>query len=152
VVGCYFASSVSGFVAVDIGAVIAGGGRGCSVTGPSPLPSSSLSFPWCFLGELATRCFRAFSSNTSSSVDSPKFLQHPRWVEPERDPGFSVAVMGDRGWRQRCVGVVGFGCSEAWDLLKLSATRTDSQQVRTRSPATYHHPSRCRRHIWDKSP
>jgi len=105
----YFASFVSGFVTLIVGTVISGGGRGCSVTGPS-LPSSfPSSFPslapfplWCILGESAIRSLRAFSSKTSSSVDSPKFLPHPLWAEAELDdPGFSRTVMEDRRWGQQ---------------------------------------------------
>jgi len=105
----YFASFVSSFVTLVVGTVISGGGRGCSETGPS-FPSLASSPLRCILGESATRSLRAFSSKTSSSVDSPKFLQHPLWTEAELDdPGFSRTVMEDRRWRQQREGWGGVG-------------------------------------------
>jgi hypothetical protein len=83
-------------VAVGV-AVISGEGTGCSVTASSTPSLPSFPFPlaapfplWCFLEEPAARCFRAFSSKTSSSVASARFLQHPCCVVPPREPGFST--------------------------------------------------------------
>lgn len=145
----YFASFVSGFVTLVVGIVISGGGRGCSETGPSfvsPFPSSFPSLApsplRCVLGESAIRSLRAFCSKTSSSVDSPKFLQHPLWAEAELDdPGFSrIVVVEDRRWGQQREGGVGWTLQPLRDVdvLKLSATATDSQQVRTRTTTTRH--------------
>lgn len=95
----YFASPASGFVSVVVVAsavvlaAMSGEAPGCSVTAPSPPPSLPSPLPFCcFLGEEepATRFFRASSSKASSSVASPQSLQHPRWVDPARDPRFSV--------------------------------------------------------------
>lgn len=92
---CYFVSSALVFVAfVDVAVVMGGGATGCWVTGPSPpsfLPISFSPLPSPPLS--ANRRLRAASSNSSSSVDSPKFLQHPRWADPELDPGFSTTTV-----------------------------------------------------------